>query len=80
MNWFVGDGVTHGGIAGASWNYDWYDYGNGWYYVAVGANTWLQVSASGHVSATFNTDYYDPNNAGAIYLARQTTGGTGGKK
>jgi len=80
VNWFVADGTTGGGIAGASWNYNWYDYRSGWYYVAVGSDTWLTVQATGYVSATFNTDSYDPNNAGTIYLARQVSGGGGGKK
>jgi sorbitol-specific phosphotransferase system component IIA len=80
MNWFVGDAVTHGGIVGASWNYNSYDYGSGWYYVAVGPNTWLNVQAAGHVGAWFNTDTYDPNNAGAIYLARQPPPNGGTKK
>jgi hypothetical protein len=78
MNWFVADGLTGGGIRGARWNYNWYDYGSGWYTVAIGPNTWANVQATGYVGATFHTDNYDPNNAGTIYLARQSTGGGGG--
>jgi hypothetical protein len=80
MNWFVGERVTGRGVRGATWNRDAYDYGSGWYTVDVGPNSWLNVQAAGYVPATFNTNNYDPNNAGAIYLARQTPPTNGGGK
>jgi hypothetical protein len=80
MNWFVADSRTGAGIRGARWNYNWYDYGSGWYYVAVGPNTWLNVQATGYVGAWFHTDNYYPQNAGTIYLAVPPPPPNGGGK
>jgi hypothetical protein len=78
VNFFVADGMTGAGITDATWNYNYYNYHSGWYYIAVGDDTWVTVQAPAYISATFNTNTDDPNNAGTIYLARQSSGG--GKK
>ena len=78
MFYFVENGTTYVGIVGAQWSVTWYDYGDGWYYLAVGSNTWVTVSANGYISATFNTDDDNPSNAGTIFLAPQGGGKGGG--
>jgi hypothetical protein len=80
--YYVYDASTRNAIRGATWNYAWYDYGNGYYYINVDDETWLNVSATGYISATFyddsNQDY--PYLSGTLSLARSGGGGGGGKK
>jgi len=45
-------------ITNATFTYNWYNDGNGWYWVAVGSNVTFTVNASGYNGAWINSDYY----------------------
>ena len=58
MYLFVGDSTSGQAIMNASFNFDWYNYGTGWYYISVGANTWVFAAAPGYTSAWIDSDSY----------------------
>ena len=65
-------------ISNASFSHDYANYGNGWYWVAVGPNQTVYVYASGFNRGSGYTDAYDSIR---IYLTRiPSTGGGGSKK
>jgi len=45
-------------ITNATFSYAYANNGNGWYYVFVGANTYVLVSASGRNSQWIYSDFY----------------------
>ena len=62
-------------ISSAAFSHAYQNHGNGWYWVAVGANTWVYVYASGFNTGSLNTDAYQ---SVMVYLTR--SGGGGGTK
>lgn len=63
-------------IQNAAFSHNYANYGNGWYWVAVGSNTWVYVYASGFNNGSAYTDAYD---SFRIYLTRPSNGGTSKK-
>lgn len=67
----VADATYGSAITYAQFSAPYQNYGNGWYWVAVGGNQWVYVSAAGYNQGSAWTDAYD---SFRIYLTKPSTG------
>jgi hypothetical protein len=73
----VASAATGSGISGAWFNVPFQNYGNGWYWVEIGQNSWLIVSASRYGNAS---EYTNGHTSLSFYLMQPLHGLPSGSK